>query len=129
MAKDFDYLEARFSSVSLLEKQEIPAGTMIVVPDFSNSLAEIENPHPFQPEYTLIMCGQRLSREMYPELSELFTTTGGFYEFVLPDLERKFLLAFDADGTPLMGSGAIFYKSVPLTEEPYAEIRDAINRH
>lgn len=89
----------------------IPAGTMFIV-DCVDEIIDTEGRSHGLPDFTLLLAGQNLSREMYPELSRIFSGTGGFYEFTMPDLRNKFLLGFDMDSKPIYGSGAIYYEDV-----------------
>jgi hypothetical protein len=106
--------------VEVPEGVEIQAGTMIVVERTSDENAVDAH---IMPEGTILMAGQRLSREMYPELGGFFTETGGFYEFQLPDLENKFLLGFGEDNSLIMGSGAVYYQTMPHVDDPNEAIR------
>jgi hypothetical protein len=95
----------------------VEAGTMFVVP-YVEGAGDVK-----LPDFSVLCAGQRLSREYYPELSPLYSDTGGFYEFILPKLEGIFLLGFDEDGFPIKGSGAVFYRSIPLIPEQVRDIR------
>lgn len=96
-------------SVEIPEGAEIPVGTISVIP------------HPAQwgvddlviPDFTILMSGQGLLREMYPQLQLLFSDTGGLYHFELPDLLRKFLMGWDGFGNPVFGSAVIYYETLP----------------
>jgi hypothetical protein len=75
------------------------------------------------PEKTLVLVGQVLDREMYPELSRIYTDAGGFYQFTLPDMRERFIVGISDEGKFLRGDGIIYYESVPPNPEPVSDIR------
>lgn len=105
-APSFMYVETSITPREIPKMAKIKAGIMFIVPHYENGEVQL-------PEFTILLSGQSLSRELYPALSTIFSNTGGFYDFIVPDLEGKFLLGFDDEGNPMMGSGAIFYQDVP----------------
>lgn len=103
------------------KNSQIPAGTYVVLPssicENPPPDAEGHDPYLLFPDYLLVCQGQSLKREMYPGWSAPYG--GGFYDFTLPDLRDKFIIGFNFnDGTPVLGTGCIFYKDVPETDVP-----------
>jgi hypothetical protein len=99
---------------------EIPAGTFVVMPSAQvldgEMKDEVENTEmETLPEYLIVCAGQKLKRELYPGWSAPYE--GGFYDFDLPDLVNKFILGFDPDGNAIMGTGCVYYKSLPIELE------------
>ncbi len=96
----------------------IKAGMMAVIPhfewdrDFSENSDNAPEP-PYLPNDAVICGGQVLSRELYPELSQIFSGGGGFYEFTLPDLVGRFIIGVKEDGTFQMGDGIVYYRDNP----------------
>lgn len=89
------------------ESVEIPAGTIAVVPHALIDGEQIES----LPENAIMCAGQELSNTEYPEISRLYSDTGSFYTFQLPDLRKKFIIGVNKDGI-LWGDGIIFHKSI-----------------
>lgn len=100
------------------EKQPVPAGTIAVIQ------ADLEE----MPEGTILLAGQMLKRDLYPELSRLYSDTGGFYDFLLPDLQNRFIIGVSQDGLPIMGSGIIYYADWPRVVTPTRDIREMFRR-
>lgn len=117
MSSNLLFVEIDLRPNPLPEEATIKAGTMFIVPYHE------DHDEALLPDFTILLCGQQLMRDQYPQISPLFNSTGGFYEFALPDLEGKFLLGFDDEGNPKMGSGAIFYQDVPPKISPVRDIR------
>lgn len=112
------------------ESFEIPVGTMAVIPhlteeQWEESKDEDGNLRPGAlPEKTILLAGQGLARELYPELSREYPNEGGFHHFVLPDLTKKFIIGIDADTNEIQwGDGIVYYESVPKIEVPIRDIR------
>ena len=117
----------------------IKAGMMAVVPHITDEMNDhwdeyttVEQPDPENwPEnaplpYGAVVCaGQSLSRADYPRLSAVFHGTGGFYEFELPNLVKKFILGVDEDGEFILGDGIVYYLDIPSTERPSRNVLDA----
>lgn len=110
---------------------EIPVGTFAVIPSIDWKQHQLQREAAFitgkgeefdeqsaglLPENTLICMGQVLRREDYPELSPIYAETGGFYEFQLPDLTKKFIVGIDLEASEIQwGDGVVYYESLPKT--------------
>ena len=101
----------------------IPVGTLAVIPhypldkyaeEFEKKGDEDFVPEiPPLPSHTILACGQTLRRADYLELSPI-VPDGGFYDFTLPNLTRRFILGINADtGEIMWGDGIIYFESVP----------------
>lgn len=90
---------------------EIKAGTFILLP-----------PGETPPEHTVLLCGQSLSRDQYPELSEIYPggMRGGTFE--LPNHSESVITGFDIGGIPILGSLAVYFESVPDSAQPAPNI-------
>ena len=118
----------------------IPAGTMAIVPHIPEDVRyerevqqeeataagqEFEDPDPL-PEGTILVAGQSLPREDYPEISPLYTEMGGFHHFTLPYLIKKFIIGINSETNEIMyGDAVIYYKTIPELEIEVRDIRDA----
>lgn len=104
----------------------ITAGTMVVIPSeiaLDGELRDFQprkGNHESLPEYLLVCAGQSLKRDNYPGWNSAFE--GGFYDFTLPNLVDRFIVGFDADGKPIMGTGCIYWHDIP--EKPALSPRD-----
>ncbi len=95
----------------------VKAGTMAVVPH-QNWDDQTQEDLPEIPPGTLLCSGQTLPRASYPELSQLYSHDGGFYQFRLPNLLAKFIVGVNPEGEYQMGDGVIYYASVPPINMP-----------
>lgn len=93
--------------VEIPEGAQVPAGVMSVIP--SGDMVDDTEMGPF----SVISAGQYLSRELYPELSHMFSETGGLHLFQLPALEHKFLLGWEENGNPIVGDGIVYFQTFP----------------
>lgn len=121
-------------AIMLIDEEaiSIPAGTMAVIPHVplehyaeefeKQSQAESDGagyisdclPLPFG---TILVCEQTLRRVDYPELSVLYPD-GGFYEFTLPNLTKKFIVGVNPETNEVMyGDGIIYHMSIPRPEK------------
>lgn len=99
--------------VDVPEGVEIPAGVMSAVPSVPWELEEnIGEGDKVLPDFTISCSGQYLTRELYPELHSEYLSSGGFHQFQLPSLERKFLMGFDQHG-PILGDAIVYFQSYP----------------
>jgi hypothetical protein len=119
--------------IMLLDEDSIaiPAGTMAVIPhvplehyheEFEKKTQAESNGEEYAsdclplPEGTILVCAQTLRRADYPELSPLFSD-GGFYDFTLPDLTKKFIVGVNPESNEVMyGDGIVYYRSIPKPE-------------
>lgn len=113
----YKFIGTDLNVLEIPEGGKVEAGTLFVVP-YVEGVDGVR-----LPDFSILCCGQLLSRELYPELSSIYSDTGGFYEFIVPNLEGKFLLGFDLKGKPIKGSGAVYYQSVPPTPQQLRDIR------
>jgi len=111
----------------------IPAGTIAVIPhrdDWEDQSIEVDEEteefhDPRLPKWTLLMQGQRLKRELCPELSRQYPNEG-FYDFNVPDLMKKFVLGVDEEGEIIWGDGVVYYQDVPKKEAVISDIRQTM---
>lgn len=107
-----------YDVVEMPEGTVIPAGTIVVVPHTTDTPDPEDAPDPeFMPPYTIVMAGQELERDLYPELSQVYAGNGGFYRFQLENLVRRFSLGFDEDGEIIRGTALIYYAQVRWHDE------------
>jgi hypothetical protein len=102
-----------WEAMDMADSDVIPVGTVIVVP-----AGDTRNP--IEVPWTLVMDGQRLSRSLYPELSQVYAGSGrGDYTHIkLEDLEGRFSLGFDENGEMIRGTALIYYQTVKGTHAP-----------
>lgn len=115
------------------ENKVIPAGTLAVIPAVDWEDHERERDEAYRaglgqefdhatrdilPEGTLLCAGQHLERSDYPELSKVYHDTGTFYEFALPNLQRRFIVGISEEGEIQWGDGVVYYERVPKKNEP-----------
>lgn len=103
------------------DKTKITAGMVTIVPSIGGLEGLDENRQGFPPEFdenmgldfTVAYAGQSLPRKMYQELSSEFATSGGFYEFQVPNLQRRVIMDFTDSGEPILGDVVAYYQSFP----------------
>lgn len=121
---------------------EIPAGTLAIIPsiDWDKHNREREQAYAddvgndfddsnmgLLPEGTVLCAGQTLLREHYPELSRLYTEAGGFYEFQIPDMRRRFIIGVKSETNEIMwGDVVIYYDHYPARPKRIRDIRQDI---
>lgn len=127
------FVDPQLMSLSTENNFTIPVGTMAVIPHMTEEQwDEMKDENGYLrpgalralPEGTLILGGQSLERELYPELSREYANSGGFHHFELPDLRKKFILGIDPDTEEFQwGDGVVYYETVPKIDIPIRDIR------
>lgn len=124
------FVDPQLMNVGNKETFTIPVGTMAVIPHLTEEQwDEMKDENGYLrpgalPEGTLILGGQSLERELYPELSREYANSGGFHHFELPDLRKKFILGIDPDTEEFQwGDGVVYYETVPKIDIPIRDIR------
>ena len=109
--------------LNMSEEPGIKAGMMAVILHQEGLGWDDEGTDDELPEKTLLCAGQSLSRELYPHLSPIFSQSGGFYSFELPDLRNKFILGVTPEGEFQMGDAVIYYEDIPDNRPASRDIR------
>lgn len=117
MVSNPDFIAMWLEPAGLPEGCVIPVGTMFVVPHVE------EHEDSRLPEHSILLAGQDLERELYPELSSLYSHTGGFYLFALENMVKKFIIGFTENNVPIYGDGAVYFNTIPHVEEAPRDIR------
>lgn len=109
----------------------IPVGLIAVIPHVEYEDAVEDDQEQMEklgtnriPEFTILLGGQKLKRENYPELSPLMPD-GGFYDFEVPDLIGKFIIGINATTNEIIrGDGVMYYQSIPAPVKEQRDVRD-----